>query len=73
MLGVGVLGAGYWGPKHIRNFNDLPGARTTMVADLDEHRLVNIQHQFPGIRTTTNYKHILESADVDALVIRVGD
>ena len=69
MLGVGVLGAGYWGPKHIRNFNDLPGARTTMVADLDEHRLVSIQHQFPGTRTTTNYKHVLESADVDAVVV----
>jgi predicted dehydrogenase len=69
MFGIGVLGAGYWGPKHIRNFNEVPGARTTMVADLDEQRLVNVQQQFPGIRTTTNYKQMLASPDVDAVVV----
>ena len=69
MLGIGVIGAGYWGPKHVRNFNELPGARTTIVADLDEQRLNTIQQQFPGTRTTTNYRHVLESADVDAVVV----
>src|ERR1041385_4639739 len=35
MIGIGIIGAGYWGPKHVRNFNELPGTRATMVADLD--------------------------------------
>jgi len=69
MIGVGIIGAGYWGPKHIRNFSELPGVRATMVADLSDKRLVSIQSQFPGIRTTTNYRDLLSSRDVDAVVI----
>jgi predicted dehydrogenase len=69
MIGIGVIGAGYWGPKHIRNFSLLPGARATMVSDLDERRVVAIQSQHPGIRTTTNYQDLLNSQDVDAVVI----
>jgi predicted dehydrogenase len=69
MIGIGVIGAGYWGPKHVRNFSELPGARATMVSDLDPRRLAGIQSQHPGIRTTTNYHDLLESRDVDAVVI----
>jgi len=69
VIGVGVIGAGYWGPKHIRNFSELPGARATMVSDLDERRILAIQAQHPGIRTTTNYHDLLSSPDVDAVVI----
>src|SRR6266851_4466691 len=59
MIGIGVIGAGYWGPKHVRNFSELPGARATMVSDLDERR----------IRAITNYQDLLTSQDVDAVVI----
>src|SRR5260370_34823240 len=69
MIGIGVIGAGYWGPKHVRNFSELPGARATMVSDLDERRIRAIQSQHPGIRTTTNYQDLLNSQDVDAVVI----
>src|SRR5260370_31617201 len=69
MIGTGVIGAGYWGPKQVRNFSELPGARATMVADLDERRICAIQSQHPGIRTTTNYQDLLNSQDVDAVVI----
>jgi predicted dehydrogenase len=69
MIGIGIIGAGYWGPKHIRNFSELPGARATMVADLDERRILAIQAQHPGIRTTTNYRDLLTSPDVDAVVV----
>ncbi len=69
MIGIGVIGAGYWGPKHIRNFNELPGARATMVSDLDPNRLSTIQLQYPGIRTTTDFRQLLASPDVDAVVV----
>ncbi len=69
MIGIGIIGAGYWGPKHVRNFSELPGARATMVSDLDERRISAIQSQFPGIRTTTNYLDLLNSRDVDGVVI----
>jgi predicted dehydrogenase len=69
VIGVGVIGAGYWGPKHIRNFSELPGARVTMVADLDQQRLTGVQAQHPGVRTTQRYEDLLTSPEVDALVI----
>ena len=69
MIGVGIIGAGYWGPKHVRNFNELPETRATMVADLDIRRLGAIQAQFPGIRATTDFRHVLASPDVDAIVV----
>jgi predicted dehydrogenase len=69
MIGVGVIGAGYWGPKHIRNFSQLQGARVTMVVDLDPERLAVTRSQYPGVRLSTDYQEALLSQDVDALVV----
>jgi predicted dehydrogenase len=69
MIGIGIIGAGYWGPKHIRNFNELPGCRATMVSDLDPGRLSAVQSQYPGIRTTTDFRQLINSPDVDAVVV----
>jgi predicted dehydrogenase len=55
MIKVGVVGAGYWGPKHVRNFSEMPGARVAMVADLSEARLTTIRAQYPDVRTTTDF------------------
>ena len=39
MIGVAVVGYGYWGPNLVRNFCDVPGARLVTVCDLDERKL----------------------------------
>jgi predicted dehydrogenase len=69
ITGVGVIGAGYWGPKHARNFAELAGARLAMVADLDERRLVAVRQRHAGLRTTTDFREMLTSSDVDAVVV----
>jgi predicted dehydrogenase len=66
---VGVIGCGYWGPKVIRNFHELPETSVEMVSDLDTNRLDQIQRTFPSIRVTTDYHDILRSPDVDAVVV----
>ena len=33
MIGVGVLGYGYWGPNLVRNFSEAEGARVISVGD----------------------------------------
>ena len=68
-LKVGVIGAGYWGPNLIRNFNDAAGADVLAVADLSPDRLRPIQKRYPGIRTTTDHRSILGDAKVEAVVI----
>lgn len=65
---VGVIGCGYWGPKVIRNFHELPETSVDMVSDLDEVKLRQIQSMFPSTQVTDNYHHLLES-EIDAVVI----
>ena len=35
MIGIGVIGYGYWGPNLARNFAEFPGVKLAAVADLD--------------------------------------
>jgi predicted dehydrogenase len=68
-VGIGVVGAGYWGPKHIRTFGELPQARVAMVADLDRARLAKIHAQYRGARTTTRFDDLLAAPEVHAIVV----
>jgi predicted dehydrogenase len=64
---VGVIGAGYWGPKLARNFHEIPGSNLRRVTDLRPERLLEINHLFPEVVTGSDYKNMLP--DVDAVVI----
>ena len=65
---VGVVGAGYWGPKVIRNLAALPHADLRVVCDLDPTRLAAIGEQYPQVELTTDYAALLAS-DVEAIAI----
>ena len=66
---IGVIGAGYWGPKLVRNLVSAPGASVSWVADRVQSRLADIGSSFPHIRTTENYHDLLNDDDVDAIVL----
>jgi predicted dehydrogenase len=65
---VGVVGFGYWGPKLVRNFCEMPDAMLEWVADLDSVRLARVQTHYPTVRTTSDYQYLLDS-DIDAIVV----
>jgi predicted dehydrogenase len=65
---LGVLGAGYWGPKLIRNFQEIPDADMAIVCDLRQDRLAHIKELYPAIHVTTDYRELLQS-DVEAVAI----
>lgn len=67
-LKVGVLGAGYWGPKLVRNFHDIPDAEMAVVCDLRPDRLQHIAQLYPSVVTTACFDEMLAS-DVDAVAI----
>lgn len=69
MIGIAVIGCGYWGPNLIRNFSTTPGARLSAVCDLNAERLRKVQEQNPGLHTTSDYAALLVSTDVDAVAI----
>jgi predicted dehydrogenase len=69
MIGVGVIGFGYWGPNLVRNFALSTGSQVVAVSDLDEQRLAQAQRLYPGVQTTTDYHQLISDKSVDAVVI----
>jgi predicted dehydrogenase len=68
MINIGVVGCGYWGPKHIRVAHEMKGAKLTKVCDLDERKLQQVRAQYPDLETTTDIKYFLQNG-IDAVVI----
>ena len=69
MIGIGVIGYGYWGPNLVRNFAECTGAAVRVVCDLRAERLAQVQRRYPGVRTTTSPEELIGDAAVDAVVI----
>ncbi|WP_285241439.1 Gfo/Idh/MocA family oxidoreductase [Pseudarthrobacter sp. MEB009] len=69
---VGVIGAGVMGADHIRNLSTtISGAEVTFVADLDAVRAAEAAP--PTARTTTDPSELINSSDVDAVVVASHD
>jgi len=64
---VAVIGAGYWGINHVRNFFELGALE--MVCDESRAMLENVEARFTGIKTKTDFQVALTDAQVDAVVI----
>lgn len=69
MIGVSVVGYGYWGPNLVRNFSDVPGARLVSVCDLDGRRLETVKNRYPGVEVTAEFEEVLRDPRVDAVAI----
>lgn len=66
---LGVAGCGYWGPNLIRNFRALPGCQLSMMCDLDTSRLRHLQTLYPEVEGATDYAHMLNGINLEAVVI----
>ena len=69
MVGVGVVGYGYWGPNLVRNFSEAPGTHVVSVCDTRPDRLSLAERRCPGIQTTAQYEELLRNPQVDAVAI----
>jgi predicted dehydrogenase len=69
MIGVGVIGYGYWGPNLVRNFSEVTGSRVEAVCDFASERLAVAASSYPGVRTMTNPHELICDPKVDAVVI----
>ena len=47
MIGVAVIGCGYWGPNVLRNFSTLDQSDLRAVCDLDPARLDTMKRLYP--------------------------
>lgn len=69
MLGIGVIGYGYWGPNLVRNFHAAEHSAVVMVSDLREKRRDLARKSYPAVRVVERAEEILRSPNVDAVAI----
>ena len=69
MIGIGIIGYGYWGPNLVRNFFETPDCRVVSVSDLSRDRLAKIGPRYPTVETTTDYRDLLRDPRIDAVVV----
>ena len=69
MIGIGIVGYGYWGPNLVRNFSRLTNARITWVCDIDQKLLADVPRLYPTIQTTAVFDDLLKDPDTHAVVI----
>jgi len=69
MIGVAIIGAGYWGPNLIRNFSTCKSTRVVMVCDRERGRLDHITPTCPQAILTQTAEDVFNNSDVDAIAI----
>lgn len=69
MIGVGVIGYGYWGPNLVRNFAEVDGAHVVAVCDRRPERLALAKSRYPYIETTDVAMEVVADPRIDAIVI----
>jgi predicted dehydrogenase len=69
MIGIGVIGYGYWGPQIVRNFHSLNGARVLVVCDKETEVLKRAKHAYTDVEVTTDVCALLTSPHVDAVAV----
>jgi predicted dehydrogenase len=69
VIGVGIIGYGYWGPNLVRNFFETPGCRVVSVSDLHPDRLAKVRARYPTIDTTADYRNLIQDPRIDAVAV----
>jgi predicted dehydrogenase len=68
-IGVAVVGAGYWGPNLVRNFQATPSFELRWLCDLDLTRARRALGRYSTVRPTTDLAEVLADPAVRAVAI----
>ncbi|MET9950075.1 Gfo/Idh/MocA family oxidoreductase [Streptomyces sp. NPDC006339] len=68
-LGVAVIGAGYWGPNLVRNFQGSDRFRLRWLCDLDVTRARRVLGGYSTVQATADYAAVLADPAVDAVAV----
>lgn len=69
MIGIGVVGYGYWGPNIVRSFQSSNDARVVVVCDKRTESLKRVKQTYPAVEVTSEISDVLSSPDVDAVAV----
>jgi predicted dehydrogenase len=68
---LALIGCGYWGPNYARTIAQVPGARLAWCCDVSEAALERIREEYPGVKTSHDYRKVLRAPDCDAVIVAV--
>ena len=68
-IGVAVVGAGYWGPNLVRNFQATPAFHLRWLCDLDVGRAHRVLGRYSTVRVSAELDEVLADPDVRAVAI----
>ncbi|MEO8256020.1 MAG: Gfo/Idh/MocA family oxidoreductase [Acidobacteriota bacterium] len=69
MIGMAVVGYGYWGPNLVRNLWETPGVSLVSVCDLRVERLATVRTRYPTVETTDDYDALLQDPRIDVVAV----
>lgn len=69
MIGIGVIGYGYWGPNLARCANDAQETYLAAVADSSAEALAKAHKRYPGVAAFENWHDLIDHPAVDAVAI----
>ncbi|HUQ61774.1 Gfo/Idh/MocA family oxidoreductase [Lentzea sp.] len=69
MVGIAVIGAGYWGPNLVRNAQATPSLRLRYLCDLDVDKARRVLGEYSTVRATASLDEVLADPEVHAVAI----
>ncbi len=69
MIGIAVIGYGYWGPNLVRNFAQVEGAGIVAVCDARAERRAVVDKVYPAATTYADVDEMLADPRVDAVAV----
>jgi len=68
-IGVAVIGAGYWGPNLVRNFQGAPSFHLRALCDLDLGRAKKLLGRYSTVRATDDFDSVLADPTIHAVAL----
>jgi len=69
MVGIGIIGYGYWGPNLVRNFTQTDGAKVVSVCDQRPARRAQVEAHYPAIKAVADVSEMLANPAINAVAI----
>jgi predicted dehydrogenase len=69
MIGVAIIGYGYWGPNLVRCFAETDGCRVVAVVDKSPAALASVAKRHPQARLYADWREALTDPEIDAVVV----
>jgi len=68
-IGIAVIGAGYWGPNLVRNFQNSASFHLRFLCDLDVDRARRVLGSYSTVEPTNDLAAVLADPTVDAVAV----